>query len=788
MYLSGSGKISKSMNGLLRIRATEIDCDVATIDTINGLENIDAKIGENIIISTDTSQNIQFKSDVSMNYDLDVSGNTTTKNLNVSGTTNLYLLNTSEEANFNNNVYVNDATLDVKGTLILRDMADNTRTMSVYYDPGFSGFRFRNDNLGGYIYFSVYDFAGNMKSFQFNSSQVYSNIKMYIDNTINQGFGQPFYQGDANSDIGGKIIFVPSTNATDGWQFINRFPGLVFYTNFACADSAGTNFQTFRMKYDNLWSLVQHTFSSSATFNGSATFNSSLNAGAISCSSVTASGNILCSSFRTTGNAQIDGNLNVSSGTAINTIAGISTTITSPVVVNNTITTNNNITQNSTTASSNRIIQSRVVGDITGSPNVFKYSQFLYNNSGAGTPEPAMLCREETSANSMYFFPKLNGGNYNDVVQANDRGIFSFYPKDNNAITLTAWATTKVGIRVVANSATTTYIDMWAKNCNLKMDSSNNITMSANNASSANPDLKILSSGSRGLQFISNATLNASNSLVALNDAVITTQTNNNSSLVITNYGSVKSGLKISTTASTNSNVGLYCKNSYLKMNASSVVESMDIASEIITHTATSGYQLSSPETTFQTTNNTYPCKYRALTHEFAKSDGSDGCTLNVKGNIKIDASGNITFPDSTIQTTAYNSAIGTIVTCSNLTTTTLTTGTTTSVGSIVLGAGTWIVSFSADFEVFNGSTTLGQMLASVSTSSTALSTTSRYAISNGVDILNSVGRQYTLSNSFTQVPTTTTTYYLIVSALFGTAGNLRINASNSWYEAVRIK
>ena len=183
MYLSGSGKISKSMNGLLRIRATEIDCDVATIDTINGLQNIDAKIGENIIISTDANKNIQFNSDVSMNYDLDVSGNTTMKNLNVSGTTNLYLLNTSEESNFNNNVYVNDATLDLKGTLILRDMADPTRTMSVYYDPGFAGFRFRNDNLGGYMYFSVYDFAGNMKSFQFNSSQVYSNIKMYIDNT-----------------------------------------------------------------------------------------------------------------------------------------------------------------------------------------------------------------------------------------------------------------------------------------------------------------------------------------------------------------------------------------------------------------------------------------------------------------------------------------------------------------------------------------------------------------------------------------------------------------------------
>lgn len=819
MYLSGSQNIQKSMNGLLRIRATEIDCDTATIDTINGLQNIDAKIGENIIISTDANQNVQFKSDVSMNYDLDVSGNTKLKNLNVANSTTLYLLNVNEEANFNNNVYVNDATLDVKGTFMNRDMADPTRTMSLYYDPGFSGFRFRNDNFGGYIYFSVLDFAGNMKSFQFNHSQVYSNIKMYIDNTLNQGFGQPFYQGDANSDIGGKIIFVPSTNATDGWQFINRFPGLSFYTNFACADVAGTNYQTFRMNYNNLWSLVPHTFNSSATF------NSSLNAGAISCSSITASGNILCSSFRTTGNAQIDGNLNVSSGTAINTIAGISTTFTSPVIVNNTIATNNNITQTATLATNNKIIQPRILGDTTGNANVLKYTQFRFNsNSALGTASAGIQIIDDQNGAQLIMVPNSGGGSYNGMCNVNDRSIISVYGSGQaSAVNLLSYGPSgKHGVKVWHDTSSNYSTQIYENNYTFKVNSLTGITASGGVVSSASGEFIVSNSANRGMQILSNSSLSAINPFVGANEAVIATNTQNNSSLVLTTSNSaLEHGIRIlsnsSTAATITRKVG---SNSIITtavnhtINGPITFATTGVATFSSVPTFDFGFNVGAGNITMNRTDSSYnnitsnnylafrsvQNNYWAPNHYFEILDASGNVDLsgntniNIRGNIILDGSGNLTFPNSTTQTTAYTdtldtklNAIGSVVTSSNLTTTVLTTGVATNVGSISLNAGTWIINMNADVEVVTGSTTIGQILACPSTSSSGIGGTSKLAISNMNNVSQAVGNQWTLNSSNVYVPSTTTTYYLIVAGVFGTASRLRFNATNSAFEAYRI-
>lgn len=73
MYLSGSQNIQKSMNGLLKIRASEIDTDIASIGIINNLSEINGKIGENLIIDVDTGKVIEFKDDVTMDASLNVS-------------------------------------------------------------------------------------------------------------------------------------------------------------------------------------------------------------------------------------------------------------------------------------------------------------------------------------------------------------------------------------------------------------------------------------------------------------------------------------------------------------------------------------------------------------------------------------------------------------------------------------------------------------------------------------------------------------------------------------------
>jgi hypothetical protein len=73
MYLSGSNKIDKSMNGLLKISASEIDAEIARITTINEVQSINGKIGENLIIDVDTGKIIEFKDDVTMDSSLNVS-------------------------------------------------------------------------------------------------------------------------------------------------------------------------------------------------------------------------------------------------------------------------------------------------------------------------------------------------------------------------------------------------------------------------------------------------------------------------------------------------------------------------------------------------------------------------------------------------------------------------------------------------------------------------------------------------------------------------------------------
>lgn len=904
MYLSGSGKISKSMNGLLRIRATEIDCDVATIDTINGLQNIDAKIGENIIISTDANKNIQFNSDVSMNYDLDVSGNTNLTTLMVNGL-----------SDFNDN-------MDLTGDLIIRDRTDSSSNyMSVYYDPAYFGFRFKNNRPGGYMYFSVLDPTGTqLRTFQFNHSQLYNNMKFYQDGIFNQGFGQQFYQGDANSDIGSKIWYIPSTNATDGWNFNNRgIPnaGLVFYTNFINSDQYGNETQVLRMKYDNLWSRVKHTFemdasmnanlsvagtstlkqisgttlnisgtsnfgntitadslsvynntnlngnlnaistsnfigvstflsnliananihassfdcSNNAVFNGIATFNNALNAGSISCSSITASGNILCSSFRTTGNAQIDGNLNVSSKTAINTIAGISTTFTSPTIVNNTITTNNNFTMNGTTASTNKIIQPRIFGDTTGNPNVLKYTQFRFNsNSASGTQSAGVNIIDDINGASLALIPNSGSGSYNPMCNTNDRSIIAVYGSGQASAVnlLTYGASVKHGIKVFHDTSSNCTSQIYEGNYTFKVNSLTGITASGGVVSSASGELMIVNSASRGMQFLSNSTLSAINPFVGASEAVIATNTQNNSSLVLTTSNSaLEYGIRILSNSSTSATITRKVgSNSIITtqvghtINGPITFATTGVATFSSVPTFNFGFNVGAGNITMNRTDTSYNYitsddymvlqgkqtfmisnvsgesnNYWASNHYFENFDASGNTIVNIKGNLNINGTGNkITFPDSTIQTTAYTdtlntklNAIGGAVVCTNLTTTTLTTGVATNVGSISLVPGVWVININADIEIVVGATQVGQILACPSISSTAIGATSKLAINHLNGVSQALGNQWTLNSSNIYVPSTTTTYYLIVAANFSVVNRVRFNAQNSAFEAYRI-
>jgi hypothetical protein len=152
-----------------------------------------------------------------------------------------------------------------------------------------------------------------------------------------------------------------------------------------------------------------------------------------------------------------------------------------------------------------------------------------------------------------------------------------------------------------------------------------------------------------------------------------------------------------------------------------------------------------------------------------------------------------ITFNDASVQATAYTNtkntkldAIGTVVT-GTLTTATLTSGTFYSAGSITLTVGTWIINTNACFSVITGSTTIGQILACPSISSSSISGVSRLSINQ----LNSqnfgIGSQWVLTSSNIYTPTVTTNYFCLVQASFGTASRLQFLSTNSRFEAYRI-
>ena len=143
----------------------------------------------------------------------------------------------------------------------------------------------------------------------------------------------------------------------------------------------------------------------------------------------------------------------------------------------------------------------------------------------------------------------------------------------------------------------------------------------------------------------------------------------------------------------------------------------------------------------------------------------------------KLDCYNIIEFPDLSIQNTAYTNArndkltaIGTITTATLGANFTLTSSSFYSPGSISLVAGTYIITVNACVAVISGTTTVGQILAGYSTSSTSLSQNINLAINNCGNITFNIGNQWTLNSSNIISHTSTTTYYLQIQCTFGTA------------------
>jgi hypothetical protein len=179
-----------------------------------------------------------------------------------------------------------------------------------------------------------------------------------------------------------------------------------------------------------------------------------------------------------------DGNIVNLSNTAISlTCAGSNKiNLNSSVSCLSDLTMTNKITLNGSSVSANKIETTNIIAlDVSGNPNLFKYSNFSYNsNSALGTNQPCCSFIDNYNGNSLYFLPNASVGSYNLLVQNGDRVIVSSKvgERDNNAVCLVADATQRCGVRVSATSSSNTKVEMYASATkNIILDSTSGVSM-----------------------------------------------------------------------------------------------------------------------------------------------------------------------------------------------------------------------------------------------------------------------------------------------------------------------
>ena len=136
--MNGSGKISKSMNGLLKINASDIDTTNASITNINNVQNVNGAIGSDLVIDVDTGKIIQLKDNTQIDSNLNVIGNIHAGGkLDISG-------NSTFDGNIFSNLNLHSNTFDVSNTSIFNgnvfaNLNTHTNTFDVSNASIFNG-------------------------------------------------------------------------------------------------------------------------------------------------------------------------------------------------------------------------------------------------------------------------------------------------------------------------------------------------------------------------------------------------------------------------------------------------------------------------------------------------------------------------------------------------------------------------------------------------------------------------------------------------------------------------
>lgn len=662
-----------------------------------------------------------------------------------------------ELAEFDANVNIT-GNLDCGNNVFVRDVTDpNTVFMRLYYDPAGYGFRFLMDAPNRYMYFSVKDGAGNIKSFQFNSSQVYNNIPFYNDNNITLGSNRYLYFGEA---LGSSIRYVNNPDVAAGWQCENRIDN--YYTNFINRNTIGTTIYVLRLHHSKIISLIEHEFMNNIIVNGvsisptvmsylsgvSSNIQTQLN------SKLNLTGGTISSNLTVSGNLAVSGNLNTTgisnfqivniNGVAYNfnwtyfysdiifaNLGGRISVLGGTFVTQTDLSRITNLTSNAQTQinslASNQInFYAKTGGTITGNVSINGTTSFFNDLIFANSIVDLVLL-SGTVTLTQTEISQLSGITSNIQTQLNNR--------------LSLSGGTLTGSLHIGGSTSTTnrmtqpiIADDTSGGPNLMKYT----TMSYRSAgTTANPILTMVDTiNNNALWAFPNLGAGSYNSIVTAGSRGFIAGTPiNNNSLVLTTWSNTLNGIRIFANNSSHAEVNIRAGNT------SSIIVN-NTTGIAMSNTASIGFTDATSQTTAFTT---------------AKNDKL----------VNIGQINSLTFfassPVNLISSVIYN--------C----------------GSIALGIGTYMLTCNCGFWVVTGSVLVGQIKASHSLSSVAFTTFTNSASTHCGNITYPVGAEFVLTTTTIVNNLSVQNYFMICEANFNIPDRIAFVPSISSFQAIRI-
>jgi hypothetical protein len=712
--------------------------------SLNGLVDINADTVSSTIIDTDEiNTTILFINDVDVGAQIEENAHKLTAidytDTPTPTTTISSSLVVEELADFEANVNILGTTnlknTNITGDTYLIDDADTSKQLKIHWFGAGNGYWFESMNNGAYIYFVVKSVSGNVRAFQFNYNQLYSSIPFFCDNTFSLS-NQPLYFGTDACNI----VFVADGGPSNGWRFTNALNN--FYTNWFSRDTGGNYINTFRLHHSKISSLIDHEFIGNLLVNSSTISPVELSYldGITSNIQTQLNGRLLSSGGTITGNLLVNGTFRAVGYTTLG------------------LTTINGVAYNY---------------DWT-----YFYKDIIFAHSGT----KLILTTPNTSLTQTEL-------SYLSGVSSNIQNQFSA-KLDLTGGTLSGNLTFNSGTASL-NKITQSIIsgDISANSNLLKYT-----IMSHNSNSASGTSQRVLSLtdtfNSNALWFIPNISNGSFNSLCSTNaKAIIAANPNDNSSFVLTVWGSQKNGMKISTTSSTNAQTELWAGNS------TSIVLN-NISGITQTNTASINFTNGTTQTTaYNSTTAGYSLSGLTLTFP---TGTILNCAVGGVGNEikchKFNCYNVIEFPDGSLQNTAYTPSkdtkltnIGSITTSVLSVDALIVSNVIFNCGVITLPAGTYTLTMNCGINIVTGSTSVGQLLLSHSTSAIALTTNSNLIIDNGFGNTWNAGIQKVMSNTAIVTPTVTTNYYMLLQVSFGTANRVQFTNGISNFQAIRI-